>query len=113
MESGKRFPTHFESRVYAALEEIPHGRVTTYRALADRLRCRSAQAVGQALKRNPSAPQVPCHRVIRTNGSLGGYAGSNSGAQLAEKLRILEREGVRFDHLGHLASVECLWCWTD
>ena len=90
MESGKRFPTHFESRVYAALEEIPHGRVTTYRALADRLRCRSAQAVGQALKRNPSAPKVPCHRVIRSDGTLGGFS-APGGTKTKKKL--LKKEG--------------------
>ena len=113
MESEKRRPTCFEGRVYAAVEEVPYGRVATYRSLAHHLGCRSAQAVGQALKRNPSAPKVPCYRVIRVDGSLGGYVERDSGDPVAEKRSMLEREGVRFDFLGRLASTECLWCWSD
>ncbi|MGB2401813.1 MAG: MGMT family protein [Akkermansiaceae bacterium] len=59
-----RCPTEFEQRVYKAVQGIPAGKVVTYTILADLLNCRSAQAIGQALKRNPSAPTVPCHRVI-------------------------------------------------
>ena len=66
MNQATRTPTAFESQVYGALGEIPRGRVATYAALAARLDCGSAQAVGQALKRNPFAPEVPCHRVIRS-----------------------------------------------
>ena len=71
MGPEKRRPTYFEGRVYAAVGEIPCGKVATYQSLAHYLGCRSAQAVGQALKRNPFAPRIPCHRVIRADGSLG------------------------------------------
>ena len=74
MGAEKRQPTYFEGRVYAAVGEITSGKVVTYQSLAHHLRCRSAQAVGQALKRNPFAPQVPCHRVIRVDGSLRNAA---------------------------------------
>ena len=108
-----RPPTAFEERVYAALREIPRGRVVTYAVLAQHLNCRSAQAVGQALKRNPFAPDVPCHRVIRSDGLLGGYAGKLRGERVERKRNILARESVRFDEDGRLRDEGCLWRWED
>jgi len=64
-------PTPFQQRVYSALKLIPHGKVTTYKLLGDFIGCKSAQAIGQALTRNPDAPLVPCHRVIKTDGTIG------------------------------------------
>ena len=55
----ERVPTVFEARVYEALRRIPRGQVTTYGRLAAALGCGSARAVGQALRRNPFAPEVP------------------------------------------------------
>ena len=84
-----RTPTKFEMRVYKALSEVPAGKVTTYALLAARIGCRSAQAVGQALKRNPYAPRVPCHRVIASDFTLGGFAGHTSGSELKRKKKLL------------------------
>ena len=64
--------TSFQRRVYLELLNVPVGETITYGELARRIGCRSAQAVGQALRRNPFAPDVPCHRVISADGSLGG-----------------------------------------
>jgi len=89
-----RTPTPFESRVYEALTQIPRGRVTTYGLLAVYLDCGSARAVGQALRRNPNGPRVPCHRVVRADLSLGGYAGATAGATWRRKHRLLEQEGI-------------------
>ena len=97
--------TPFQQRVYDALRSIPRGRVTTYGVLAGHLGCRSAQAVGQALRRNPFAPEVPCHRVIAADLRIGGFSGAREGAQIARKLRLLASEGVRFDEQGKLADV--------
>jgi methylated-DNA-[protein]-cysteine S-methyltransferase len=88
-----RKPTKFEERVYSATLRIPSGRVTTYAQLAKEIGCRSPRAVGQALKRNPYAPEVPCHRVVRSDGSLGGYQGKEGNRK---KKRLLRQEGVRF-----------------
>jgi len=96
-------PTPFQKRVYAALEQVPRGRVTTYKQLAECLGCRSCRAVGQALKRNPYAPQVPCHRVIASDLTPGGFMGRRGGAALRRKLDLLAKEGVRF-HAGKLAE---------
>mgnify|MGYP001985229517 CR=1 FL=1 len=82
-------PTAFQQRVYDAVSQIPAGKVTTYKALADSIGCGSAQAVGQALKRNPNAPKVPCHRVIGSDGKLVGYGGG-----LPIKDALLKLEGA-------------------
>ncbi|MEX2577822.1 MAG: MGMT family protein [Verrucomicrobiales bacterium] len=91
-----RPPTEFERRVYDALQLIPRGKVTTYGLLGHYLSCRSAQAVGQALRRNPFAPDTPCHRVVKGDLSLGGFQGESAGAPVSKKRRLLENEGVAF-----------------
>jgi methylated-DNA-[protein]-cysteine S-methyltransferase len=84
----------FARAVYDALGRVPAGRVTTYKLLARAVGCRSAQAVGQALRRNPFAPEVPCHRVVRSDLTLGGFAGATAGEAPARKRELLEAEGV-------------------
>lgn len=84
--------TEFQRRVYIELLNIPAGTTISYGELAARIGCKSAQAVGQALKRNPFAPEVPCHRVIAADGSLGGYNGKRQGEQLARKRALLDEE---------------------
>jgi methylated-DNA-[protein]-cysteine S-methyltransferase len=84
--------TPFQRRVYLALLDVPAGTTITYGELAKRIGCRSAQAIGQALRRNPFAPDVPCHRVVATDGSLGGYMGDRDGEQIEYKRRLLETE---------------------
>lgn len=84
--------TPFQRRVYLALLDVPSGTTITYGELAERIGCRSAQAIGQALRRNPFAPDVPCHRVVAADGSLGGYNGERDGEQIEYKQRLLEVE---------------------
>lgn len=62
-------------------------------SLARRIGCRSAQAVGQALRRNPYAPEVPYHRVVAADGTLGGFNGMREGEQIERKRRLLMEEG--------------------
>lgn len=101
-----KLPTPFQQRVYDALRRVPAGRVTTYGLLARYLGCRSAQAVGQALRRNPFAPEVPCHRVIAANLHIGGFSGQRSGREIRRKLALLAQEGVLFDAQGRLADAQ-------
>lgn len=103
-----RPPTTFEQKVYDALLLIPKGRVTTYKLLGRSLRCRSSQAIGQALKRNPFAPEVPCHRVIRSDHSLGGFQGNLEGPSIRKKIRLLKQEGVLFDAEGFLMNPDLI-----
>ncbi len=70
----KLIGTDFQRRVWQDLLEIPFGQTISYGELARRIGCRSAQAVGQAVGKNPIAIIVPCHRVIGGDGSLTGYA---------------------------------------
>ena len=65
---------NFSEKCYALLRKVPAGKVTTYRDLAHALKTKAYRAVGNAMNKNPHAPEVPCHRVINTNGKLGGYA---------------------------------------
>ena len=74
------------------LLNIPQGDTISYGELARRIGCRSAQAVGQALKRNPFAPDVPCHRVVSSDGSLCGYNGRREGAEIERKRKLLASE---------------------
>ena len=80
--------TQFQQRVYAVVKRIPRGQTRSYRWVAERLGDPNlARAIGQALTRNRSPETVPCHRVIRADGSLGGYAWGAS-----KKRRLLRRE---------------------
>lgn len=88
--------TPFQRQVYQAVARIPKGRVMTYQGLARAIGCGSCQAVGQALKRNPFAPTVPCHRVINSDLTLGGFAGQRQGEEIDRKLALLAGEGVLF-----------------
>ena len=89
--------TPFQRRVYLALLDVSSGTTITYGELAKRIGCRSAQAIGQALRRNPFAPEVPCHRVVAADGSLGGYMGERDGEQIEYKRRLLEVENKIHD----------------
>lgn len=84
--------TEFQRRVYLELLRVPRGETVSYGELARRIGCRSAQAVGQALKRNPFAPDVPCHRVVASDGGIGGFHGQREGEMIEKKMRLLEEE---------------------
>lgn len=86
--------TEFQRRVYLELLNVPRGETITYGQLARRIGCGSAQAVGQALRRNPFAPEVPCHRVIAADGSLHGFNGLREGEMLERKRQLLIAEGA-------------------
>lgn len=94
--------TSFQERVFEAVRNVPASRVCSYSTLASWIGCRSARAVGQALRANPFAPQVPCHRVVASDGSLGGYFGQSAGDKLAIKRNLLEGEGVPFTASGRV-----------
>lgn len=80
----------FGDRLAALLKLIPKGRFTTYKELARKMGS-SPRAVGQALRRNKRPIVVPCHRVVASDLSLGGYCGK---MESADKVRLLESEGL-------------------
>jgi O-6-methylguanine DNA methyltransferase len=85
---------NFEERVWKLMESIPKGKVTTYGLIARKLNTKAYRAVGNACRRNPYAPRVPCHRVVRSDGTIGGFGGRTSGKSVEKKIQMLRREGV-------------------
>lgn len=80
--------TEFEKKVYAACKLIPPGETRAYAWIAKQINHpKACRAVGNALHKNPFAPLVPCHRVIRSDGSPGGFAGG-----CVKKIRLLAAE---------------------
>lgn len=80
--------TPFQEQVWAALQTIPYGETISYKQLAERAgNAKACRAVGTANGKNPLAVFIPCHRVIASDGSLGGYAG---GLQIKSELLRLE-----------------------
>ena len=83
--------TKFQVKVWKYLKTIPKGKVRTYKQVAIGINSpRSARAVANACARNPYAPKIPCHRVIRTDGGLGGYSGPGG---IKTKIKLLKIEG--------------------
>ena len=74
---------------------MPKGRVTTYKALAQAMDTKAYQAIGQVMRINPFAPRVPCHRVVASDGSIGGFMGERTGEKVQKKIKILRKEGVK------------------
>ena len=101
--------TPFRRRVYEALLEVPPGHVTTYGLLARRVGCGSARAVGGALRANPFAPEVPCHRVVSADLAIGGFCGCRAGEAIARKIVLLRSEGVPLEPDGRLRDARRVW----
>ncbi len=89
----KKIPgTKFEKKVWNYLKTIAKGKVKTYKQVAIGIkRPKSVRAVANACAKNPYAPKIPCHRVIRSDGGLGGYSGKGG---IKQKLRLLRSEKV-------------------
>jgi methylated-DNA-[protein]-cysteine S-methyltransferase len=84
--------TAFQQSVWQLLRQIPYGQSTTYGALAQKLsKTMSAQAVGQAVGKNPISIMIPCHRVLGSGGALTGYAGG-----LDKKIALLDLEKIPY-----------------
>ncbi len=107
-----RPPTAFETKVYDALQLIPKGKVTTYGLLGKYIDCGSPRAIGQALKRNPFAPDTPCHRVVSSDLKIGGFFGQSEGEPIRRKRRLLEHEGVIFSENGTI-SPDCCYQFDE
>lgn len=92
--------TPLQQKVLLADHAIPRGRVSTYQLIAKHLKLKNAaRAVGRALATNPFPIIIPCHRVVRSDGSLSGYQGG-----LKMKRALLEMEGILFQDTGRVAS---------
>ena len=84
--------TKFQLKVWNYLKTITKGKTKTYKQVAIGIKNpKSARAVANACAKNPYAPKIPCHRVIRSDGALGGYSGRGG---IKQKLRLLRYEKV-------------------
>lgn len=81
----------FQKQVYSLCKKVPKGKVSTYGGIARALGGGSvmSRAVGNALNKNPFAPKIPCHRIVKSNREVGGFA---SGAE--KKIDLLRKEGI-------------------
>ena len=84
--------TKFQLKVWKYLKTIPKGQFRTYSEVAKAIKKpKAVRAVANAIGKNPYAPKIPCHRVIRSDGSLGGYSGKGG---IYTKRKLLKLEGV-------------------
>jgi len=95
----------FNEKVWKLMTRIPKGKVTTYGQIAGKLGTHAYRAVGNACRKNPYAPEVPCHRVVRFDGTIGGFGGETSGKTVKEKARLLRKEGVQVTN-GRIVNFE-------
>ena len=94
----------FNERCYFVLSKVPKGSVTTYRGIAHALKSKAYRAVGNAMNRNPQAPEVPCHRVVKSNGFVGQFAKGTEA-----KIRMLKSEGIIIDNNGFIDLTKYLY----
>ena len=101
--------TPFRMKALAACAAIPRGRVASYGDIARRIGS-CARAIGGAMRHNPLAPTVPCHRIVAASGEIGGFSGVWDAAapSCLRKRDILTKEGVRFDAKGRIAEASFL-----
>ena len=80
---------NFNQKCYELLSQIPQGKISTYKQIANMLNTKAYRAVGNAMAKNPNPIIVPCHRVIKSDGYIGGYA-----LGVKKKNRLLKNEGL-------------------
>ena len=86
--------TKFQLKVWNYLKKIPKGQIRTYLEVAKAIkRPKSVRAVANAIGKNPNAPKIPSHRVLRSDGKLGGYSGPGG---IKTKKKLLKSEGIIF-----------------
>jgi len=90
MQSQYNMTTDFTAQCYVLIKQIPEGRVTSYKEIAKALNSRAYRAVGSAMAKNKDLITIPCHRVVKSDGKVGGYA---LGTET--KIALLEKEGVK------------------
>ncbi|MBS3157198.1 MGMT family protein [Candidatus Woesearchaeota archaeon] len=83
----------FYDEVYKFCRQIPEGKVSTYKELANAMNTKAYRAVGRALRNNPDPVKTPCYKIVRNNGEIGGYSGSNP-KNIKKKIEKLKNDGI-------------------
>jgi methylated-DNA-[protein]-cysteine S-methyltransferase len=89
-----------KEKVFEIVSKIPKGKLMTYKQIADKLKSKGYRGIGRILNSNKDYSHVPCHRVVNSDGKVGGY---NKGVK--EKIRILESEGIEIEK-GKIKNLE-------
>jgi len=85
----------FEEKVWELMKKIPEGKITSYKIIAEKMNSKAYRAVGNACRRNPRPPEIPCHRVVNSDGRVGGFGGETTGKNIEKKINLLRKEGVQ------------------
>ncbi len=91
-----------QKKVYTLLRRVPKGRVTTYKELSLAMGVKAYRLIGKYMKENPYPymtcddpdVQIPCHRVVRSDGTIGGFMGKIAGHTIDQKITLLQEEGI-------------------
>ena len=86
---------NFSGKVYERLKKVPEGKVVAYKELAHAIGSRAYRAVGSAMKNNKGPIKIPCYKVIKSSGEIGGYCGKTKGEKIREKIKLLEIDGIK------------------
>ena len=92
--------TSLRERCYRLVSKIPRGKVTTYKEIAEALGIRGYRVVGMLLSKNPKPIEIPCHRVVKSNGEVGGYI-----MGVEKKVELLRSEGIPVEN-GRIVDFE-------
>lgn len=91
-----------KEKVFSIVKKIPKGKVTTYKEIGVALDTKAYQAIGQVLAGNKygflDRGNIPCHRVVPSDGTIGGFCGHKCGRLVCQKKKLLEKEGIKFDN---------------
>jgi O-6-methylguanine DNA methyltransferase len=89
---AEKIGTEFQRKVWRAIASIPRGKTRSYKWIAKKAgKPKAVRAAANACGANPLPPDIPCHRVIASDGTIGGFSGG-----IAKKKKLLEREGIVF-----------------
>ena len=83
---------NFNEKVLNLTKKIPKGRITTYKEIAKALKTKAYRVIGTALRKNKKPIIIPCHRVVNSDGTVGGYKGIKNSK---EKIKLLKKEGIK------------------
>ncbi len=97
---------NFNEKCYELLRKVPGGKVTTYKALAKAINTKAYRAVGNAMRNNKHPEKIPCYKVVKSNGEVGGYMGNYKNInQKINKLKadriVIENNRVNLDKYLH------------
>ena len=101
--------TSLAEKTYQLLKKVPRGRVTTYKALAAAVHTKGYRAIGQFMKHNPYAPEVPCHRVVASDGTIGGFMAKKAVQKLQKKYGCCARREYKYQGKKFLLSRKCFF----